>query len=412
MKNMLSSKTHSALAKQIDLAIVLMSAQILMICFTWSAPLLASVESIFVKDFPVLNGKLASNLFACELSDEKMVPEALAPMHLIPLNKYNQFDWGRWYSAGLESTLKIQDELIFEPQKPLNVANKSSSPHLCKKLFSTFRYSIFECDHRLRDQTENKVHFDLKKKTLTSGSYRYEFDPKNQMLFRSIEVDDHGLTTLVAKNSDLLLRGDLKKFFALDFDANDIKSVLKHRKNEPLGFFGSLGFFLQIAFFKVSLDLTTDIRFYENSAEIPMVLSFPISPRKHLRSGSGIFYSYELGSSVVLRGLSMPKSKESVSAVKAAHCLNNAVCEFKLDYDVVRGSKTQSRAQMSFLFAEEMISAGAYPIYSTDAVDFLSSLKWPVPSKYRKANRHGIFIDISSLTEGEHRWQFKLKIQP
>ncbi len=96
----------------------------------------------------------------------------------------------------------------------------------------------------------------------------------------------------MAKDSDLLIVGDVKKFFTLTFDSDDIDAKITHKRQGPLGLMGGLEFYLKILAFRINLELLPEANFFQDALFMPMSMTLPVNAAKYLRRGSGIYYSW------------------------------------------------------------------------------------------------------------------------
>jgi hypothetical protein len=143
----------------------------------------------------------------------------------------------------------------------------------------------------------NRVSYDEARGSVTSRFYNYKFKKDNNMLFEEVSLKSSP-DVVIARDSDLYIRSDVKNFFTLNFSSADIESKLIEKRIDSLAALASLGFYLKVLFFKLTLDLRTDVAFFESSANIPMVMTLPVTASKRLHRKSGVLYSFQLGDAV------------------------------------------------------------------------------------------------------------------
>src|SRR5690606_34212215 len=131
-----------------------------------------------------------------------------------------------------------------------------------------------------------------KKLSIEAPSYTFEYQAKNHILFKNIVVNDGSNSIDVAKDANLKIRANLKKFFTFEFDSRDIRSRIEASRTGPQGFIGFASFYLKVLFFNINLKLTTGVSFWEDSVHVPMVMNIPVKPHEWLHPASGLLYSW------------------------------------------------------------------------------------------------------------------------
>jgi len=253
------------------------------------------------------------------------------------------------------------------------------------------------------------------KRTLSTSQYTYVFSQRNQMLFERISIGDGPANTqLIAEDSDLLIKSDVKNFFTMRFDSSQIESYLEETRPGLIGTLARVSFYLKILFFKIKLSLTTDVTFYHDVGHIPMVVQLPVDAKKYLHPKSGILYSWKLSPEVSMNSdkLRMPtldpavtgKGYEELSKIGLRNC-SGEYCAFGFAASV--GDKALA---MEFEIPIYMVKAGFFPQLVSDIGAFDEQMGWNLRQDKKEAPRMGLYFEVSGLPEGGHPWDFWLRL--
>ena len=256
---------------------------------------------------------------------------------------------------------------------------------------------------------------------LETERYRYEFNPKNNMLFRTISLSGAGDTKrLVARDSELLIKSDVKRFFTMHFDSDDIESYLETTRPGPVGTLARVSFYLRILFFKIKMSLTTDVTFYEESGHIPMMVHLPVEAQRHLNPSSGILYSWALadGVTVDLSKMDMPsldaeKVKSGfrkLSETGLNRCRGDS-CRYRFVATTGVGPEQRELA-MEFDIGRSLVEKGFFPHFVHDVAAFNETMKWDIHENKLKFPRMGLYFEVSGLPAGGSPWDFWLRLGP
>ncbi|MCX6126104.1 MAG: hypothetical protein NTV34_15330, partial [Proteobacteria bacterium] len=192
----------------------------------------------------------------------------------------------------------------------------------------------------------------------------------------------------------------------MQFDSHDIESKMKSSRNESVGALATLGFYLNVLFFKISMDLDTDVRFFKDSAHIPMVLTTPVDARKRLHAMSGVLYSFVLSDIVSAdREILMPALTAIPSATSEGlkHCIGE-ICEFKLRMNTIPG--VNKSFSMELRIPKRLVEFGMFPQFVPDVGAMSKIMRWTLPKAQLSQKRVGLYLEVSGLPEGEHPWEF------
>lgn len=256
------------------------------------------------------------------------------------------------------------------------------------------------------DRSSTRVIYDEKNNLIRSRIYDYKFKKENNMLFDSVTLKGSS-NVEVAKDSDLYIRSDVKNFFSLNFSSRDIQSQIVAKRIEPLAALASLGFYLKVLFFKITLDLRTDVAFFESSANIPMVMTLPVDASKRLNRKSGILYSFRLGDGLTKESLQrqMPLLEKNslegeFSQPGLAFC-RGLECHYQLSVPTAG-----KQLKMELTMRRGLVEKGLFPWFVADIPQMKETMNWSLDSELDLSKRVGIYFEVSKLPKGSHPWDF------
>lgn len=251
--------------------------------------------------------------------------------------------------------------------------------------------------------------------SIETTQYHYEFSPSNQMLFRHIVLgSEPSNRKIIAEDSDLLIRSDVKNFFELHFNSQNFESHLERSRPGPVGTLAELSFYLKILFFRLKMSLITDVTFARDSGHIPMVVQLPVDAFRHLHPKSGILYSWHLANGALIEpaGVQMPILKaEEVSqgydfiAKKGLQYCAGNLCRFS-----VRAESGESTLVMQFGIARNLVQRGFFPFFVASVDAHNEDMGWNLQPKQLNAGRIGLYFEVSGLPAGGHPWDFWLRL--
>lgn len=249
-------------------------------------------------------------------------------------------------------------------------------------------------------------------RTVFSDDYRYRYTASNHLVFEQIEVASQSGEGMipVARDSDLLIVGDVKKFFTLYFDSSDINAEIVHQRQGPMGLMGGMEFFLRILAFKINMQLLPEVNFFEDSLFMPMTMTLPVNAAKYLRRGSGIYYSWAPEKDVEwqwdkselddldLESLN-PKGTGPLSTPSPKHC-NARFCH----YTIVGKAKDRPFV-MNFKIARKAADLGFFPQLIRDVPAAEKTIDHRL-GRFPGEGRIAIYFETARLPEGNHTWDF------
>lgn len=271
---------------------------------------------------------------------------------------------------------------------------------------------LASCPNPVKGASSEPISFREAEREVASSHYRYRYSSKNHLVFEDIQLSERGKKDYVsvARQSDLLIVGDVKNFFTLTFDSDDIEAMIKHKRNGPLGFMAGLEFYLRILAFRINMELLPEANFFEDALFMPMSMTLPVNAAKYLRRGSGIYYSWftekdaqwDWQDSQIdeldLKQLD-PNGKGPFAQPNPRHC-NSRYCSYRLE-----GTLRNRRFVMNFVIARKAADLGFFPqlIRDVDAVE--KQLERKI-SRFPPTGRTAIYFETARLPEGTHTWDF------
>jgi hypothetical protein len=250
-----------------------------------------------------------------------------------------------------------------------------------------------------------RVVYDEKAGSIASRFYKYRFKQENQMLFDEVTLKGYP-DVVLARDSDLYIRSDVKNFFTLNFSSSDIESKMMERRIEPLTALASIGFYLKVLFFKLTLDLRTDVAFFESSANIPMVMTLPVNASKRLNSKSGVLYSFQLGDAITKESLTVNMPTLQSNSIFGDFSSEGLIyCGDYCRYDFVVPSAGK-RLKLQIVMARHLVEKGFFPWFVPDVDARQKDMKWSLRSDMSLNQRVGIYFEVSKLPKGSHPWDF------
>ncbi len=259
------------------------------------------------------------------------------------------------------------------------------------------------------------VSFDTKGHKLESKNYQYRFNTDNYMQFNAINFKNAlGAWDEAASESQLLIRADVRNFFNMQFDSDEIESELEAHRLGPVGNLARLSFFLRILAFKIKMSLSTDVGFFEDSGHIPMMVNIPVNAFDYLNPASGILYSWVLSPQAQSgkREVDMPvldvagvrKGFKEHAKHGLKHCGKND-CKYR--YTVNVGGR---RLSMDLGVGRTLVEKGFYPVFVPDVMAAKDLMSWDIKPPKPGQKRVGMYFEVSGLPEGGHPWDFWLRL--
>lgn len=265
------------------------------------------------------------------------------------------------------------------------------------------------------------VQFDVESLVVTGDLFKYAMNRKNQMLFDRLSVRESGGAWFQLANDGAFdIRADFKSFFTTHFTAESVRSKIENFFVGKSVTLAKLSFGLSILFFKVDLDLETDVLFSRDTVFIPMILSIPKNANRYVHSGSGVLYSWTPapGFLVDVSAARMPvrrefsenfTSKDQLDEVLTRYCGARGICRFDvaLASSFVQG--VPLRLRMEILIRESLVRRGFFPRLIESVQGEASDAGWVV--KRPRQARNGIYFELSGLESGQHGIDIWLRLE-
>jgi len=142
------------------------------------------------------------------------------------------------------------------------------------------------------------VIFNRQEALVHTSRYRYQFDQKNWLVARKVEVTKGDKQPPeyepVLDTTTFYLKGDLKYFITVEANHRSIESDLEAWKSGPIRSIVRVSFHYNLLKLKLELGMYTEISFFSNAVNLPAVLYSPLDGRSSLNSGSGMYYGLAL----------------------------------------------------------------------------------------------------------------------
>ncbi len=379
-----------------------------------SHPLIANPDYLIARDVPAIIGTSRKNLVAIFNAGTIDKPDfRMQKPTVVPVGEDGKIIWFKndaWRSEPIiaRDRILIEEDMLGQPAKgrfALQGCTPKNGAYFKNKRGTMWLASCDETVTKKIDDKTKRVIYDEAGGAINSRFYRYQFKPENQMLFKEVALrGDQEM--ILARDSDLYIRSDVKNFFTLNFSSADIESKMMDYRIEPLTALASLGFYLKVLFFKLTLDLRTDVAFFESSANIPMVMTLPVNAAKRLNPKSGVLYSFQLGDRITKESLNvnMPVLKSnSIFGEYAAEGI--AYCGEYCRYDMVLSSSGK-RLKLQIAMARHLVEKGFFPWFVSDVEALQKDMGWSLRSDLSMNQRVGIYFEVSRLPKGSHPWDF------
>lgn len=320
-----------------------------------------------------------------------------------PLEKSDLFifsadhEWGRRFVASRDR-LPCRGPIVAE----FRAANQRSGYAYLTNCFTAYGHSAFVPE----------VVFEPDSNRLQSDAFVYEFSPENYMQFEQISLKRLGqMPNDIAEDSRLYIHANIRNFFTMTFDSDDIESKLKAYRTGSISNLAQLSFYLRVLFFRINMNLSTDVGFFAKSAHIPMMIHLPIDSTAYLNAGSGILYSWRLAPGATSDAVFMPmfeiqKIKQgwsSLATLSKNFCVNGK-CFFR---HVLR--LNEQKLSMELQFDENIVARGFFPLFVSDVNSFKDEMGWKLDFA-DKERRVGFYFETSGLKSGEYPWEFWLRL--
>lgn len=389
------------------------------------APLQACPATIFLENSVFKNADVrrsSLHLYQLRVSNSSPIGQwQSVPLQIDPMSTegkllfYNNLDWRR-------DKLQETDRLSFpshnwgvfwDQRQIAPPCSAKSSLELSSRADRNAYLYLFQCFDEINEPNANVKRVVLKN-AVTSDLYSYQHNTDNHLLFENIDIKrPDGSVLSLATDADQFIRADVKNFFTLNFNSQDIEAYIDHERVGAMGMVSELSFFLKILFFKIELKLAPEIHFFPDSIYMPMVVYLPIDAKKHLHPGSGLYYSWRTSPDVTwdMEHSSVPQYDGKANLVDYSAMIRRglSVCQNDFcEYTLIGTIKNEGSFVILFRIHKALVATGFFPQFYADAEKATQQTGWTMTSKIPHG-RSGLFFDSSGLPKGGHNWDFWIR---
>lgn len=219
------------------------------------------------------------------------------------------------HDVGISGKEKPEDHLVFDKNDelcfltadttPVSLNSKTALPpnHKIlyqfnlrdqKKKINRFAYLVL-ADKPLATKQKTAVQFYPDKQQVQSEYYQFFYDADRILHIKEINIKGPHESKFKPffKESTFNLLINLKYFLSMTFDENRIVSKLTGYRNGPIRLLARVSFSFDLYFFSLSLNLVSEMTFFNNAIIIPAILNLPKSPIKQVNYGSGLLMGFQ-----------------------------------------------------------------------------------------------------------------------
>ena len=254
---------------------------------------------------------------------------------------------------------------------------------------------------------KNYVQFNLAQSQITTSRYVYNFDPKNYLVVKSIDVLKNGVARRLVDSSSFYMKADLKYFLTFLVNQSSITSKLEAYKIGPIRNIVRVSFSFVLLKLNFEMGMYTEVSFFPNSVILPAIMYNPLDGTKSLNEGSGFYYGFALSEN--------PESLKLESTLPLYK--EKSHLDFLMGKKAVLKSYTVSASnsdwfmQMDIQPSAKMIAKGNSPSLYIEKKSALEMSGRPLNralSLGQSPINLAINFDLSNFSEGEHRVGFRL----
>jgi len=258
------------------------------------------------------------------------------------------------------------------------------------------------------------VTFDRTAAEVLTSRYRYDFDQKNWLVARDVEMlrpgSEHETKPQfvpLLDSTTFYLKADLKYFLTVEASHRSIDSQLEAYKTGPVRTIIRISFHYTFLKLNFELGMYTEVSFFSNAVYLPAILYNPLDGRKSLNRGSGFYYGMALRES--------PKKfkiETNMPAYRPSGLLDLFSSTPKVENLYwITASGPDRMLYMEISPSKEMRANGAVPQLYTEDVPGPAvrdrGKEQPEPLGQSPVNM-ALYFDMTRFTEGEHIMAFRL----
>lgn len=258
------------------------------------------------------------------------------------------------------------------------------------------------------------VSFNRDAAEVLTSRYRYQFDTKNWLVARKVEMLRKG--TEHATQPDFIplldsttfyMKADLKYFLTVEASHRSIDSMLEAFKVGPVRAIVRISFHYTFLKLNFELGMYTEVSFFSNAVYLPAILYNPLDGKKSLNSGSGFYYGMAMKENPrdFHIDTNMPPYKKS----GLLDFLSGKPTVESLYW--ITASGPDRMLYMEISPSQEMRNAGALPmLYKEDVPgSAIKSRNLDRPAELGESNVNmALYFDMTRFSEGEHVMAFRL----
>lgn len=339
-------------------------------------------------------------------------------LQIDPLDEQNLLDASRVKSEKVDQSISSKDRLVFYTEqfgRPADARKglPCGAAEMVEITSSNKTYAyLVACSESFKNQAKDipKVTLEAPLRRIASPQFEYIYNPRNELLYENLTAKtSDGKSVRAAYESDVELRLDLKRFFTLHFDNSDIGSFVNASKVGELGVIEGIAFYLRLFALKIDLKMNTVASFFENGANLPMIVDVPADAHSHLNPGSGSMYTLKTDQAKFQ--LNHPKTtmtkvnsaliKSSVKETAKAGLANCTTehCDYRM-----MGKVGNDDFAIAMQVPRHVVEMGFYPTFVDDVAAFKEELGWK-KAKEADPNEKAIYFETSGLAKGRYTVQ-------
>lgn len=255
------------------------------------------------------------------------------------------------------------------------------------------------------------------KRQIGSSLFDYVYQPNNQLVFDQLNVRVPGQAKPVvgARGADILLHLDVKNFLTLEFTNDNVQSFVESSHKGDVGMVGLINFYLKVLFFKIDLHMATTASWYQDAANLPMLIDVPVDAPSKLNAGSGMLFNWLPADSQVFANdprstvphadpATILKGWQAHAARGLAKCSGDP-CMYRLV-----GAIGSEAFTIDMIVPRDLVSKGFYPSWSGD----LSALKvgngWESEGDDADKGRVAMYFETSGLPKGKYKMDYWIRM--
>jgi hypothetical protein len=325
---------------------------------------------------------------------------------------------------GGDFTIEDSDRVIFETKKFGQKFNEATAfpcgavqmteihaPNAPEELSYAYMAECQGKDSNLEPSRPDVMHQEAKKSIITR-SFRYEYQPKNQLLFKNLTAFlPDGRSVVVSTNSDFLIHLDMKNFFNLQFTNKDVESYVEATQVGEMGVSALINFYISVLMIKIDLKMATQASFFEDSSNIPMIVDVPVDGESRLNVGSGMFYTFNpertvfsdkpfLYSIPVLTPDTIKLPPAELAKIGEKNCADEKKCIFAL-----RGHVENQAFAVAINVPRDHVKRGFFPRLVKNVSEFKTSMGWSSNPKEEDGTL-GLYYEYAGLKKGRFKMDY------